>query len=82
MAGVDLSEFEALGKPRRAACRVGLARDGLAAGEQEKLDQACAASSGVIATGAIVKWLEIRGANVSIAAVTTHRNKRCRCAQS
>jgi hypothetical protein len=82
MAAPDLSEFEALSKPRdqRRPCQVGRAAGQLTEPERAQLAAACATNTEAIATGAIQKWLAARGHKVSLAAITYHRREACTCA--
>lgn len=75
---MDLSEFEALGGPRRASCQVGLALATLSETETAQLSAALEERVR-IGDGAIAKWLGRRDMSVSVSAVTHHRNGTCRC---
>lgn len=78
-ADVDLSEFVQLSlrKRKQPPCQVAIARSGLPAEEQEKLD--AAASHENITAGAIQAWFSARGLELSIPGVTAHRKQKCAC---
>lgn len=80
----DLSEFEALSKPKRNPCQIGAAIVHLDADEVRNLDGAFKAAveqPGRVRVGGIVAWLEKRGHTVSASSVINHRDGKCRCAQ-
>lgn len=78
-ASVDLSEFYKLSRPKRPPCRVGFILGELAPDERAKLAAALATDKGIINTGAIREWLKLRKQEVSVPALTTHRQQTCTC---
>ncbi len=79
MTKPDLSEFEALAKPKRPPCRVADARESLDADDREKFDAALSADKSQINSGAIVEWLKRRDLTASAVGVANHRNGICSC---
>jgi len=77
----DLSEFFRLAQPARPPCRIGFALTQLVEQEAINLTAACKADKGIINSGAIRKWLADRGHDVSVSAITNHRNGVCSCAR-
>lgn len=75
----DLSEFFKLAQPKRPPCQVGFALTQLSDTESAQLAAACKTDSGIINAGAIVKWLEARGVDISQQRVVNHRLGRCTC---
>lgn len=75
----DLSEFFKLAQPKRPPCQVGFAMSQLSQDEAAQLDAACKADSGIINAGAIVKWLELRGVDISQQRIVNHRLGKCTC---
>ena len=74
----SLSEFEALASPRlkRKPCAVAIAAAALKSDDQEALDKAI----GQYSPGVISQWLERRGHDASVTAVSTHQRGKCKCA--
>jgi hypothetical protein len=81
MAKADLSEFEALSKPRKppcAVCKVLEGRSPAVSGEDlESLKAALATEQNVITNAAIAKWLAVRGHQVHSQRVLSHRKGLC-----
>lgn len=78
-AKVDLSEFYKLSRPRRPPCAVGVVAVQLSEVEQAKLKAACGADPGIITASGIRDWLDARGHQVSVPAISNHRRKVCSC---
>lgn len=76
----DLSEFYKLSRPAKPPCRIGFAATQLQKQEAAQLEAACKADKGIINSGAIRQWLKGRGHDVSIPAITSHRQGVCTCA--
>jgi hypothetical protein len=79
MSGIDLSEFEALSKPKRPPCAVGVALSTLEKAEAAKLMAACDRPMSTITNAAIQKWLKARGHETTVQLVTSHRKATCSC---
>lgn len=77
----DLSEFFKLSRPAKPPCRIAYAMGQLDKGEAAQLDAACKTDKGIINTGAIRQWLKARGHDVSIPAITSHRQGVCTCGE-
>lgn len=75
----DLSEFFRLAKPKRPPCAIGFVLDQLGEPEAGQLKAACEVDAGIINAGAIVKWLRIRGHEISQQRVVNHRRGTCTC---
>jgi hypothetical protein len=73
----DLSEFEALSKPRKPPCQVGAALAALEAKQAAQLRAACEAPA--ITVAGIRTWLEQRGHAASVSGITSHRRRTCTC---
>jgi hypothetical protein len=83
MTDIDLSEFTALGQPRRKPCPVAAAREKLSKPDQAKLEAALAAVDQVT-PGAVVEWLRRKGVEnpPNYGYVKSHRKLTCRCGES
>lgn len=80
MAKPDLSEFEALSKPRyHKICGVSQALEQLSGDDRDALEAALTAEPGHITNAAIEKWLATRGVDCKWQAVRTHREGACSC---
>lgn len=78
---LDLSEFDDLnGKDRRPRCKVAVAADQLSDHDRVLLSGAVERlRTNTLQCRAIMKWLALRGFDVSPAAVTSHRDRKCSC---
>ena len=79
MAKVDLSEFEALSRPKKRACPIAKAIEELAKTEREQLIAALAVQNHEIGAGAIEAWLKRRGHVCNTQRVMSHRKGTCSC---
>jgi hypothetical protein len=79
---LDLSEFQALSKPRKPLCAVGAALGALPADEAGALRAALAEDVRIITTSAIITWLARRDQSANVSAVTSHRRGTCTCADA
>lgn len=75
----DLTEFFKLAQPKRPPCQVGYALTQLPPAEAAALAAACKTDSGIINAGAIVKWLDLRGIEITPQRVVNHRLGKCTC---
>lgn len=80
-SNADLREFFELSQPKKRPCQIGFALSQLEGDERKKLEAAIAQSAGIITASAVMKWLKIRGLQVSIPAVTSHRHGTCTCTE-
>jgi hypothetical protein len=80
MSDVNLSEFEALSRPKKRLCPLAGALDALPADESGQLAAALREDVRVITTSAIITWLGRRGHQANVSAVTSHRRGTCSCA--
>lgn len=78
----DLSEFFQFSQPKRRPCAVAFLRDQLPDAEREALEAALATDQGIITNAAVRKWLDVRGKNITDAAVAVHRKGTCACGRS
>jgi hypothetical protein len=79
MPDVNLSEFEALSRPKRPRCPIGEALSVLPEDEAAQLVAAVATDRHVITASAVVTWLKRRDLSANVSAVTSHRRDTCTC---
>lgn len=77
--GPDLSEFFALSRPKRRPCPLGFVFGTLDDAEAASLKAALDTDVSIITAAAVVDWLARRNHDVTFAAVTNHRKRRCSC---
>jgi hypothetical protein len=75
----DLTEFYKLARPKKPPCQIGHIKTLLPKKEAGELQAACEVDKGIINTGAIREWLAARDHEVSVAAITNHRQSNCSC---
>lgn len=80
-AKADLSEFFKYAQPKKPPCKVGFVIDQLGGEEAQQLQAACEQDRNLINTGAIKRWLESRGFDISVPAITNHRSGTCTCSE-
>jgi hypothetical protein len=83
MTDVDLSEFTALGQPKRKPCPVAVAAEKLSKADRAKLKAALDAVDQV-SPGAVAEWLRRKGIEnpPNYGYVKSHRKLTCRCGES
>lgn len=75
----DLSEFLALGTPKRKPCQVAVALGKLDGQDKVNATHAIAQQRTLISGGVIERWFKEHGLTVSANSVHAHRVNRCSC---